>query len=63
VRGGLLIRTNDGTSLDDMHEDTGALHGAIGGEDTKHPLLEIIALELTLIRVAIERWYDAEYGE
>jgi hypothetical protein len=49
-----MIRTNDGTSLDDIHEDTG---------DTKHPLLEIIALELTLIRVAIERWYDAEHGE
>jgi len=60
VRGGLLIRTSDGTSLDDMHEDTGE---TIGGEETKHPLLETIALELTLIRVAIERWYDAEYRE
>lgn len=47
-----MIRTNDGTSIDDMHEDTG---------DTQHPLLETIALELTLIRVAIERWYDTEY--
>jgi len=55
-----LIRANDGTSLEDMHEDTGA---TIGGEETTHPLLETIALELTLIRVAIERWYDAEYGE
>jgi len=52
-----MIRTNDGTSLDDFHDDTGT------GRDTDHPLLETIALELTLIRVAIERWYDAEYRE
>jgi len=40
-----MIRTNDGTSLDDIHEDTG---------DTLHPLLETIALELTLLRIAVE---------
>jgi len=41
-----MIRTNDGISLDDFHEDV---------HETDHPLLETIALELTLIRLAIER--------
>ncbi len=53
-----MIRTNDGISLEDSHDIDRETLGPSMGES-----LEMVALELTLIRVAIERWYNAEYGE
>ena len=51
-----MYRTNDGQSLDDYHDKTESNGPSIGES------LEIIALELTLTRLALERWYDAEYS-